>query len=278
MSKFLNGLDVVVLSVSLIDLEEAVESLPLQSLSGKLIVDVSPLNQHPKSVLLKAFANKPDIDILVTNPMLGASASSTANSEQSFLPSSSSSNWEGRPVVYERVRVADIQRCDRYLKIFENARCQVIEMNSAQHDDTTADAEFVTHMIGRLLNEDLLPPTPVMSKEYEDLTEVADMTSGDSFDLFFGMYKYNDRAGEYLRTMRENLSKLERDLAAREAYLMAKDEMKKGDRQRLLAETRLLLQELARNGVAGNGVTQGESVDLNGVETEPSEDLSELNA
>jgi hypothetical protein len=151
-------------------------------------------------------------------------------------------------------------------------------MNSAQHDDTTADAEFVTHMIGRLLNEDLLPPTPVMSKEYEDLTEVADMTSGDSFDLFFGMYKYNDRAGEYLRTMRENLSKLERDLAAREAYLMAKDEMKKGDRQRLFAETRLLLQELARNGVAGNGVTQGESVDLNGVETEPSEDLSELNA
>jgi hypothetical protein len=88
-----------------------------------------------------------------------------------------------------------------------------------------------------------------MSKEYEALTEVAESTSGDSFDLFFGMFKYNERAKEHLAAMRENLASLERQLAAREAYLMAKDEMRKSDRQQLLAETRLLLQELARNGI-----------------------------
>jgi arogenate dehydrogenase (NADP+), plant len=277
MSKFLKDLDVVILSVPMIDLEETVDSLPLDSLSGKLVVDVSSLNQHPKAVLLKAFANNPDIDILVTNPMLGPISSSRPgmNGEHSFLPASSSSDWDGRPVVYERVRVMDIPRCDRYLKIFEKARCQVVEMNSAQHDDTTADAEFVTHMIGRLLNQDMLPPTPVMSKEYEDLTQVADMASADSFDMFFGMYKYNERAREHLRTMRENLANLERDLAAREAYLMAKDEMKKGDRQRLLAETRLLLRELAKSGIDGDQSDRRENVDLNVVE--PSEDMSELN-
>eukprot|EP00529_Nitzschia_sp_RCC80_P009659 CAMPEP_0113486400 /NCGR_PEP_ID=MMETSP0014_2-20120614/24976_1 /TAXON_ID=2857 /ORGANISM="Nitzschia sp." /LENGTH=767 /DNA_ID=CAMNT_0000380069 /DNA_START=113 /DNA_END=2419 /DNA_ORIENTATION=- /assembly_acc=CAM_ASM_000159 len=275
MSKFLKDLDVIVLSVPMINLEETVESLPLDSLSGKLVVDVSPLNQHPKSVLLKAFASQPDIDILVTNPMLGPlSVSSAANGEQqSFKPPASTSlNWDGRPVVYECVRVSDIQRCDKYLKIFENARCQVVEMSSSQHDDTTADAEFVTHMIGRLLNEDLLPPTPVNSNEYEDLSDVADMASGDSFDHFFGMYKYNDRASDYLRTMRENLASLERDLAAREAYLMAKDEMKKGDRQRLLAETRLLLRELAKSEAdadgAGAGSHQEGSVDLEDISSE----------
>ena len=271
MSKFLKDLDVVVLSVPMINLEETVESLPLDSLSGKLVVDVSPLNQHPKSVLLKAFASQPDIDILVTNPMLGPlSVSSAASGEQQQFkpPASTSLNWDGRPVVYERVRVSDIQRCDKYLKIFEKARCQVVEMSSSQHDDTTADAEFVTHMIGRLLNEDLLPPTPVMSNEYEDLSDVADMASGDSFDHFFGMYKYNDRAGEYLRTMRENLASLERDLAAREAYLMAKDEMKKGDRQRLLAETRLLLRELAKSDADGAGSHQEGSVDLEDISSE----------
>lgn len=274
-SSFLKHLDVVVLSVPMVELEETVDSLPLDDLSGKLVVDVSPLNQHPKSVLLKAFSNHPDIDVLVTNPMFGpvSTPKSGMNGEHNLVPVSL--DWEGRPMVYERARVLDIPRCDRYLKIFEKARCQVMEMSSTQHDATTADAEFVTHMIGRLLDQDLLPPTPVMSKEYEDLTEVAEMASAESFDSFFGMYKYNDRAKEHFKTMRENLSSLERDLAAREAYLSAKDEMRKGDRQQLLAETRMLLQELAKNGIKdASGSNPGEIV---GSETQTSEDLSECN-
>jgi prephenate dehydrogenase len=270
MSNFLRDLDVVILSVPMIDLEETIESLPADKLAGKLVVDVSPLNHHPKTVLLQAFGNNPDIDILVTNPMFGPTArglqasaiissgmnGSSGGSDVILSPSNAeaiaaatNSLWDGRPIVYERARVANIGRCDRYLKIFEKARCQVVEMGSDQHDATTADAEFVTHMFGRLIDQDMLPPTPVMSKEYEALTEVAESTSGDSFDLFFGMFKYNERAKEHLAAMRENLASLERQLAAREAYLMAKDEMRKSDRQRLLAETRLLLQELARNGI-----------------------------
>jgi prephenate dehydratase/prephenate dehydrogenase len=268
-SNFLRNLDVVVLAVPMIELEETVEMLPFDLLAGKLVVDVSPLNQHPKNILLQTFANHPDVDILVTNPMFGptprrrGTGSITASgingssgdvvlspSNAEALAEAANSLWEGRPMVYERARISNMQRCDRYLKIFEKARCQVVEMMSDQHDATTADAEFVTHMVGRLLDQDMLPPTPVMSKEYEALSDVADMTSGDSFDLFFGMFKNNPRAKEHLSAMRENLASLERQLAAREAYLMAKDEMKKSDRQRLLAETRLLLQELAKNGIA----------------------------
>jgi arogenate dehydrogenase (NADP+) len=237
---FLKGLDVVILSVPLIDLEDTVSSLPAAQLAGKLVVDVCPLNLHPRTVMLKAFADNPDIDILCTNPMFGPVANNDVASNM----------WEGHPMVYERVRVSNMQRCDRYLKIFEEARCQIVEMDSDQHDSSTADAEFVTHMIGRLLDRKLLPPTPVMSKEYAALCEVAEMTSGDSFDLFYGMFKYNERAKEHLTTMRENLADVERQLAAREAYLAAKSEMRKSDRQRLLAEMRLLLQELTKSGIS----------------------------
>ena len=84
-------------------------------------------------------------------------------------------------------------------------------------------------------------------------------------DLFFGMFKYNERANEHLTTMRENLAAVERQLAAREAYLAAKAEMKKSERQMLLAETRLLLQEIAKSGfasVAGkNAVNENQKVD-----------------
>lgn len=242
---FLSGLDVVILAVPLVDFEDAVESLPQDRLRGKLIVDVCPLNSHPKEILLRAFDDLPDIDILCSNPMFGP----VNGLDTELSPDSSLQNmWDSRPMVYEKVRISDVQRCDLFLKIFQDARCQMLEMSAEQHDSSTADAEFVTHLVGRLLDQKLLPPTPVMSKEYAALRDVAELTSGDSFDMFFGMYKYNERAKGHLATMRDSLAQVERQLAAREAYLAAKAEMKRSDRQRLLEETRLLLQELARSG------------------------------
>jgi len=244
---FLRSVDIIILSVPLIELEDAVNALSSDKVAGKLIVDVSPLNGHPKDVLLKAYGDQPDVDILVTNPMFGPTPSRSGES----LSSSSveSSLWDGRPMAYEKVRVNNVRRCDQYLKIFEDARCQLVEIDSDQHDASTADAQLVTHMVGHLLDNKLLPPTPVMSHEYSALNEVAEMTASNAFDVFFGMFKYNKRAKDYLMAMRENLADVERKLAAREAYLTARAEMKQNDRQQLLAETKLLLQELAKSGL-----------------------------
>lgn len=205
-------------------------------------MEMGSLNAHPKAVMLRAFGDIPEIDILTSHPMFGMSGTSEQNPY-------ALSSWDGRPMVYEKVRVSNVPRCEAFLKIFEDARCQMVEMNSEQHDASVADAEFVTHLTGRLLvDKQLLPPSPVASKEYAALCDVADMTAGDSFDLFFGMFKFNNRAREHLSKMRENLERLERQLVAKEAYLTASAEMRNNDRQRLLAETKLLLQEVAGNG------------------------------
>ena len=150
-------------------------------------------------------------------------------------------------MVFERARVANVPRCDKYLSIFENARCEVVEEIASDHDATVSDAQFVTHLVGRLLDQDLLTPTPIASKEYKDLTKIAEMANGGSFDRFYGMYKYNKRGAEHIRQLRENLAALECELAAKGAYLSAKEELIKGDRQKLLSETRMLLQELAKS-------------------------------
>lgn len=238
-SAFLKDLDVVILAVQLIDLEEVLASLPPEKLAGKLLVDVSPVNSFPRDLMLRLFSDQSDIDILVTNPMMGPKPKAAATRDDSNM-------WDGRPMAYDRVRISDMQRCERYLRIFEDARCQVLEMDSKQHDESIAQAEFVTHTIGRLLNNGLLPATPLMSKEYEDLCDVAEMTAGDTLDMFFGMYKHNKKADEYLAMMRESLADIEKKLAARSAYLEAKAEIMQSDRQKLLSETRMLLQELAR--------------------------------
>jgi len=242
---FFKDLDVVVLAIPLIRLQEAVDSLPINELRGKLVVDVSPLNDHPKSILLEAFASYPDIDVLVTNPLLGMLP--REEDQMKPTPAGPAGIWEGRQMIFERARVANVQRCDRYLEIFENARCEVVEEMATDHDATVNDAQFVTHLVGRLLDQDLLTPTPIKSKEYNDLTQISAMATAGSFDAFYGMYKYNPHAGEHIKKLRENLAALECALAARGAYLSAKEEMIKGDRQKLLSETRSLLQELAKS-------------------------------
>ena len=241
-SKFLAGVDIVVISADLVDFEAVVQAIPPASLKGKLVVETCVLSAHPKAVLLRAFGDIPDVDILSTHPMLGPIRSGGNGDPYA------ASGWEGRPMVYEKVRISNMARCDNFLKIFEEARCQLVEMDAATHDATVADAEFVTHLAGRLLvDKQLLPPTPVISKEYAALCDVADMTSSDSFDLFFGMFKYNENARSHLTKMRDNLARLEQQLAAKEAYLAAGIELRNSDRQRLLAETKELLQEVLRN-------------------------------
>lgn len=241
LSKFLSDLDVVVLAVPLTQLRESIDSLPAADLKGKLVVETCVLKSHPKKLLLEAYGNHPEIDLLSTHPMISA----VLSGDSPYV----STEWDGRPLVFEKVRIADGRRCEKFLKIFQEARCQMVEMSAEQHDASIADAEFVTHLTGRLLmDKQLLPPTPVISKEYAALCDVADMTAGDSFDLFFGMFKYNENAREHLTKLRDNLAALERQLAAKEAYLAATVELRNNERQRLLAETRQLLQEVTQNG------------------------------
>lgn len=268
--KFLSHLDVVVLAVPLVNFEEMVNSLPIEGLRGKLVVSVSPLIVHPKSVMLNALGSVSGLDILCGHPMFTPiytkdfqnpynAASASSMIAKTSIGATEGNTWDGRPMVYEKVRISNVKRCDKFLSIFKQARCQMVEMPAEQHDETVADAEFVTHLTGRLITgggsskDGLLPPTPVVSKEYAALCDVADMTSGDSFDLFFGMYQYNERARNHLTKLRDNLSHIEKQLAAKEAYLLASKEMKHNDRQRLLSETKLLLQEIVQqNNAAEN--------------------------
>ena len=247
MSHFLNDLDVVVVTVPMIELEETMELLPIEKLRHKLVVEACPLNVYPRTVLSRVLPS--DADILCTNPMFGPAITDNKPTDLSL---------DGLPFVYEKVRIADTRRVDCFLSIFERARCQMVEMSAEDHDAYVADAEFVTHLTGRLLDKNLLSATPVSSREYSALCNVADMTANDTFDLFYGMFKYNDRAKELLNKMRDNLASVERKLAAKEAYLAASSEMKNTDRQKLLAECRVLLREVAKSN--------GKEVDVSSLE------------
>ena len=62
-----------------------------------------------------------DCDIVCTHPMFG--------------PESGKFGWQGLPFLYERTRVKDINRCERFLSLWEAQRCKMIEMSCEQHDE-----------------------------------------------------------------------------------------------------------------------------------------------
>lgn len=134
-------------------------------------------------------------------------------------------------------------RCDQFLSIWENERCKMIEMSCEQHDEYAANSQFITHLTGRILWQQNLSPTPIDTKGFQTVLNLVENTCKDSFDLFFGLYYYNSYASNQLRKIRDALAGVEKQLAAKEAYLAAKAEISNDQRTRVLEECRSLIKD-----------------------------------
>lgn len=223
--------DVVILAVSIISLEEVLTGLPVEILSNSLVVDVLSVKAHPKSVMLRHVPESSDI--LCTHPMFG--------------PESGKYGWQALPFLFDKIRIKDASRCERFLKIWEAERCKMIEMTCEQHDEFAANSQFITHLTGRILWEQNLVPTPIDTKGFQTVLNLVENTSKDSFDLFFGLYFYNSYASDQLKSIREALANVERQLAAKEAYLAARAEVSSDQRNRILNEVRALMKEAMKD-------------------------------
>lgn len=233
---FLQDIDVIVLAVPLLNFEDVVSSLPVNQLHDKLVVEVCSLSAYPKRVLLQHLG--PTVDLISANALFGQARSSHEES------------WEGLPLLYERVRISHRRRADLFLGIFERARCQLVQMTADQQDIHTADAEFVTQLTGQLLDHGkLLPPVLVASKKYTSLCDAVDVNSAGTFDDFYGLFLFNDRAKKYLNQIKDNLSRVERWLAAKEAYLAASASLHSRNGHKWFDEYKQLLSDAVNKNV-----------------------------
>jgi arogenate dehydrogenase (NADP+), plant len=245
---FLNqGLDVIILAVSILSFEETIKSLvdPLRNYVGKannkgpLVVDVLSVKEHPRTVMLQNIP--PECDILCTHPMFG--------------PDSGRNGWQNLNFVFERTRVdkvvfdpdpksnlhlksqeqfvdasgkvhsvhedneahvESIDRIERFLSIWEEEGCTMVPMSCQAHDAYAANSQFITHLMGRILGKQGLSETPIDTKGFQSVLKLVDSTTADSFDLFYGLYKYNQNSMKTIQQLQaameevvENLQKLE---------------------------------------------------------------------
>jgi len=193
--------DVVIVCTSILSMESVLRAFPVQRLRrSTLVVDVLSVKVFPKNLFLATLP--PSVDILCLHPMFG--------------PESGKGAWTGLPLVYDRVRVPDdavrAKRCANLLRAFEAEGCRMVEMSCEEHDKLAASSQFITHTVGRMLGGMQLPDTPINTKGYESLLSLVGNTSKDSFDLYYGLFMYNENATEELARMEAAFDAVKRQL------------------------------------------------------------------
>ncbi|KAK9803249.1 hypothetical protein WJX73_009784 [Symbiochloris irregularis] len=175
--------EVVVLAPSILSLEAVLSALPIARLKrSTLIVDVLSVKEFPKRLMLSLLP--PEVDVLCTHPMFG--------------PDSGAGSWQGLNFMYDRVRISphinNQQRMVHFLQFFEGEGCRMVEMSCEEHDRIAASTQFLTHTVGRVLGAMDARATSIDTRGYQSLLNLVDNTANDSFDLYYGLFMYNQNA------------------------------------------------------------------------------------
>lgn len=195
LEQFFDGLDVVILCVSILSFEKVMQSIPKHLLEKLVIVDVLSVKTHPKQLLLKELPASSSI--LCTHPMFG--------------PESGKYSWRGLPMMYEKVRVlssAHAQIMESFLRIFEDEMCRMLELSCESHDEFAASSQFLTHLTGRVLGVQGVKNTPIDTRGFKNLVRLVEDTCKDSFDLFQGLYEFNPNSETQIQKFQDSLTEV----------------------------------------------------------------------
>ena len=200
--------DVVLVSTSIMSFESVLSKLPTSLTRGRLVVDVLSVKSHAKTTMLRLLPA--EADLLCLHPMFG--------------PESGKDGWDGLPVVYEGVRVVDHRRAARFLSLFDEEGCNMVQMSCEEHDKLAAGSQFVTHLTGRLLARLGVAPSPIATQGYRALLKLVDNTQQDSFDLFYALYSHNPASSQTLADFANAFEELRAELQGFDALAATKKE------------------------------------------------------
>ncbi|GMH04571.1 hypothetical protein Nepgr_006411 [Nepenthes gracilis] len=244
--------EVILLCTSILSTESVLRSLPLQRLKrSTLFVDVLSVKEFPRSLLLQILP--PDFDILCTHPMFG--------------PESGKNGWSGLPFVYDKVRIGEheirVNRCENFIEVFRREGCRMVQMSCAEHDRHAAGSQFITHMMGRVLEKLKLEDTPINTKGYESLLNLVENTARDSFELFYGLFLYNKNVMEQLERMDLAFEMVKKQLFGHLHGLLRSQLFDGSEMEVRMEEERKLLSDGSQNGHVFASFSDSKNVERN---------------
>lgn len=204
------NIDVLVIATSIQSFESVISKIDFAKLNNCIVVDTLSVKQFPRKVLLEQ--KNSSFGILCTHPVFG--------------PQSGSGTWKDLPFMYERVRLVNVEqqkRAEMLIKFFADEGCRTIDMDCATHDTLAAETQFLTHLTGRVLEKQHCRRSALDTTGYTSLLSVMENTCKDSFDLFEGLYEYNDKAEKQMTLFKEAFDDISMRLRRGRAQKMGDD-------------------------------------------------------
>lgn len=219
-------LDVLVFGVSILSFRSTLETfapvieeyLAAQpNRRAPLVVDVLSVKEHARQAMLDILPEQ--CDVLCTHPMFG--------------PDSGGNGWKNLNFVYERTRIdgkiiegyaatkdnnliEGRDRIERFLSIWEEEGCRMVPMSCREHDTYAANSQFITHLVGRVLGSQGLSATPIDTSGFCSVLELIGSTTADSFDLFYGLFKFNANSQQTICKLQEAMNSVVDELQSKE--------------------------------------------------------------
>jgi len=255
-----SGLDVIVFCVSILSFEETVESLvpyieasmkdsQTSDARGPLVVDVLSVKEHPRKVLLNLLPSQ--VDLLLTHPMFGPDSGKNGwhglnfvyektringvlldqekqqygnlqnNTEQTMTRFVDGQTGQIHSVhENSEAHVEAVDRMERFLSIWEEEGCHMVQMSCREHDAYAANSQFITHLMGRILGshnkQEGLKKTPIDTSGFRNVLKLVESTTADSFDLFYGLYKFNTNSADTITNLQSAMTNVVQKLRAKE--------------------------------------------------------------
>jgi len=204
---------------------------------GPLIIDVLSVKEHPRQIMLDILPK--ECDIMCTHPMFGPDSGGESWKDLNFVYERTRVNGvlmdqqhetdaspdkiiNRRSMLKGSIRssrvstvhllkdetdshIEGVDRMERFLSIWEEEGCNMVELSCKDHDFYAASSQFLTHLTGRILGEQGLLPTPIDTKGFENVLNLVKSTTDDSFDLFYGLYKFNDNSRNTIIKMQKSM-------------------------------------------------------------------------
>jgi arogenate dehydrogenase (NADP+), plant len=136
----------------------------------------------------------------------------------------------------EMAHVEGKDRMERFLSIWEEEGCNMIDMTCRIHDEYASNSQFITHLMGRILGSQGLSATPIDTSGFKSVLRLIESTTADSFDLFYGLYKFNTNSRDTIVQLKSALDEVVNDLTYKEKeeqkYLERKQQEKEMEQAR----------------------------------------------
>jgi arogenate dehydrogenase (NADP+), plant len=213
-------------------------------LHGPLVVDVLSVKEHARKIMLEHLPV--ECDILCTHPMFGPDSGKDGWYNLNFVyektridkvlldPKENTGNGamhrhakdeafvdESGEVhsVHEHseAHIEGMDRMERFLSIWEEEGCRMVPLSCRDHDAYAANSQFITHLVGRVLGSQGLVQTPIDTSGFQSVLKLVDSTTADSFDLFYGLYKYNQNSLETIKQLQVAMDDVVQNLQVKEA-------------------------------------------------------------